>query len=309
MSCLRKWGFVGLLFAALWLAPGEARAYPEEPYSLDEGEKAHTKRFHLLGELGMFAGKLEGDQRSIIMSPVFEMRFQLSYDFVLQAMWGFSYANVAVPIPGQDGEFEKDNAFRPGNPYVAFHYQGKKNQFSYRIGVGATIPVASIPGDTVDQSQFTAASALYFAAALRGNTGFWLWDAHTVSVIVPVAFERRKPSGFLWGAYLDTGVLIRIDAKNPRGRTNDFIMQMAAMMGYQATDWLRVGSRFTLVLIPKWTQQPEQNTQLAVEPYLRFGNDNAFGVVRVNINLDNPYGFSFDARQIWGLRIGGGAAF
>ena len=83
-------------------------------------------------------------------------------------------------------------------------------------------------------------------------------------------------------------------------------MQMAAMMGYQATDWLRVGSRFSLVLIPKFN---EQNTQLAVEPYLRFGRDNAFGAIRVNINLDNPWGFSFDARQVWGLRIAGGAAF
>ena len=83
-------------------------------------------------------------------------------------------------------------------------------------------------------------------------------------------------------------------------------MQMAAMMGYQATDWLRVGSRFTLVLIPKWK---EQNTQLAVEPFLRFGNENAFGAIRVNINLDNPYGFSFDDRQVWGLRVAGGASF
>ena len=92
---------------------------------------------------------------------------------------------------------------------------------------------------------------------------YWLWDAHTVSVIVPVAFERRKPSGFLWGAYLDTGVLIKIDERNNRTNKTDFIMQIASMMGYQATDWLRAGSRFTLVLIPGFR---ENNTQLSVEP-------------------------------------------
>ena len=302
MSCLRKWGIIGVLFVSVVsLAPNEARAYPAEPNSLDEGKKAHTQRFHILGELGLFAGKLEGDQRSIIVSPIFETRFQLTYNFLMQAVWGFSYANVDL-----EGDVEPDNAFRPGNPFVAFHYQGKKNQFSYRIGAGVAIPVASIPGEVVDQSQLTAASALYYAAALRGNTEFWLWDAHTVSVIIPVAFERRKPIGFLWGVYLDTGALIKLNDKNPRTSKTDFLMQMAAMMGYQATDWLRVGSRFTLVLIPKYV---EQNTQLAVEPYLRFGNENAFGVVRVNINLDNPYGFAFDARQVWGLRIGGGASF
>jgi hypothetical protein len=299
MSVLRKWGVVGLLFgAALWMAPGEARAYPEEPYSLDEGSKAHTKRFHILGELGLFAGKLEGDQRSIVLSPIFEMRLQLSYNFLMQVQWGFSYANVDLE------NADPENTFRVGNPYVAFHYQGKKNQFTYRIGAGVAIPAATLSDDVNDR--VIQSQAYYLAAALRGNTGFWLWDPHTVSVIVPIAFERRKPSGFLWGAYLDTGALIKLNDNNARTSKTDFIMQMAAMMGYQATDWLRVGSRFTLVLIPKWK---EQNTQLAVEPYLRFGNENAFGAVMVNINIDNPYGFSFDDRQVWGIRMAGGAAF
>ena len=299
MSCLQKWGVVGLLFAAvLWMAPGEARAFPEEPYSLDEGPKAHTKRFHLLGELGLFAGELGGDQRSIVLSPLFEMRFQLAYSFLMQVQWGFSYANVDLE------DADTRNAFRVGNPYVAFHYQGKKGQFSYRVGVGATIPAATLSDDINDR--VIQSEAYRLAAAIRGNTSFWLWDAHTVSVIVPVAFERRKPSGFLWGAYLDTGALIKLNGKSPRTSKTDFIMQMAAMMGYQATDWLRVGSRFTLVLIPKFN---EQQTQLAVEPYLRFGNENAFGAIRLNINIDNPYGFSFDDRQVWGLRLGGGASF
>ncbi len=299
MSFLRGWGVVGLLFAAaLWLLPGQARAFPDEPYSLDEGKKAHTDRFHVLGEIGLFAGKLEGDQRSVTVSPVLEMRLQLAYNVLLQVVWGMSYVNV------DRDQSDADNAFRVGNPYAAFHYQGKKGQFSYRVGLGVTIPVASLPGDINDQ--VTAASAYFLAAALRGNTMFWLWDPHTVSVIIPIGFERLKPSGFLWGAYLDTGALIKLNDKNARTSKTDFIMQMVAMMGYQATDWLRVGSRFSLVLIPKFN---EQKTQLAVEPYLRFGRDSAFGAIRVNINIDNPNGFSFDSRQVWGLRIGGGASF
>jgi hypothetical protein len=299
MSCLRGWGVVGLfLAAALWLAPGEARAFPDEPSTLDEGEKAHTDRFHILGELGMFAGKLEGDQRSIVMSPIIEMRFQLAYNVVMQAVWGMSYANL------DREQADAQNTFRFGNPYLAFHYQGRKGQFSYRAGGGVTVPTATLPDDINDQ--VAAASAYALAAAIRGNNSFWLWDPHTVSVIIPIALERYKPSGFLWGVYLDTGALIKLNDKNARTSKTDFLMQMAAMMGYQATDWLRVGSRFSLVLIPKFK---EQNTQLAVEPYLRFGKDNAFGAIRLNINIDNPWGFSFDDRQVWGLRIGGGASF
>ena len=290
-----------LFAAALWLAPGEARAFPDEPYSLDEGKKAHTKRFHILGELGMFAGKRgteDASQRSIIMSPLVEMRLQLAYSVVMQAVWGMSYANVDLD------DADPDNSFRVGNPYLAFHYQGKKGQFSYRAGAGVTAPAASLPDDINDRN--TAASAYDLAAGLRGNTMFWLWDPHTVSVIIPIAFERRKPSGFLWGAYLDTGALIKLNDKNARTSKTDFLMQMVAMMGYQATDWLRVGSRFSLVLIPKYR---ERQTQLAVEPYLRFGRENAFGAIRLNINLDEPFGFSFDSRKVWGLRIAGGASF
>lgn len=299
MSVLRGCGLVGLMLGAVvLLAPGNARAFPEEPYSLDEGTKAHSKRFHILGEVALFGGKLEGDQRSIVVSPLLEMRVQLTYNFLFQAVWGMSYVNLDVP----DGD--PQNAFRSGNPYAAFHYQGKKNQFSYRAGVGVTIPVATQTDDLNEQN--VVQSAYTLAAAVRGNTSYWLWDAHTVSVIVPIAFERRKPSGFLWGAYLDTGALIKIDNKSNRTSKTDFIMQMAAMMGYQATDWLRVGSRFSLVIIPKFNIA---NTQLAVEPYLRFGKENAFGAIRLNINIDNPNGFSFDDRQVWGLRIGGGAAF
>jgi len=302
MYLLRGWGFVGLLFAAaLWLSPGEARAFPDEPYGLDEGKKAHTKRFHVLGELGMFAGK-RGDednpQRSIIISPLIEMRLQLAYSVLMQVVWGMSYANVDLD------DADPDNSFRVGNPYIAFHYQGKKGQFSYRVGAGVTAPAASLPDDINDRN--TAASAYDLAAGLRGYTMFWLWDPHTVSVIIPIGFERSKPSGFLWGAYLDTGALIKLNDKNPRTSKTDFLMQMVAMMGYQATDWLRVGSRFSLVLIPKFN---ERKTELAVEPYLRFGSDNAFGAIRLNINLDQPFGFSFDKRKVWGLRIAGGAAF
>jgi hypothetical protein len=299
MSFLRTWGVVGLLWVTVMaVAPGEARAYPAEPYSLDEGKKAHNKRFHILGELGVFAGKLEGDQRTIILSPLVEMRFQLAYSVIMQVMWGFTYANVDLE------DADKENTFRIGNPYAAFHYQGKRNQFTYRIGVGGTVPAASLSDDFNDR--LIQSQAYYLAAAMRGNNDIWLWDPHTASVIVPIAFERQKPIGFLWGAYLDTGALIKLNDKNARTSKTDFVMQMAAMMGYQATDWLRVGSRFSLVLIPKWQ---EQNTQLAVEPFLRFGNENAFGALRVNINIDNPWGFSFDARQVWGLRVAGGASF
>ena len=113
-----------------------------------------------------------------------------------------------------------------------------------------TIPVATVTV-RLERSSSRSNPLTRLPPPCEATPMYWLWDAHTVSVIVPIGFERRKPSGFLWGAYLDTGAMIKINDKNNRTSKTDFIMQMAAMMGYQATDWLRVGSRFQLGADPE----------------------------------------------------------
>lgn len=310
MAFLRGWGFVAVLLAAAsWLSPGEARAFPAEPLSLDEGKDAHSKRFQVLGDLVLFAGKLEGDTKAdIMLSPIFEMRLQLAENWILDAAWGFSYVKF-VTGRGDDNP-QSNNPFRAGNPWVGVNYQGVKGQFSYRFGVGVALPVASLPDDITTPDQVAAAAAYALAAATRGNTSYWLWDPHSISVIFPLFFERRKPSGFLWGANFSTGIMIACcgsrSARNNNQR-NDAVVQMGAMMGYQAMKWLRVGSQFNVVILPKIPAN--QKTQVSLEPYLRFGSDDGFTSVSLVINLDNPWGFSFDKEQVWGLRIGGGAAF
>ena len=306
MASLRGWGIAAaLLAAATWGVPGEARAYPAEPYSLDEGLDAHSTRFQLLGELGMFFGNIEGGQRAVLMSPVFDLRLQLAEHWLLGATWGLAYVNLTQ---GED-QADNGNSFRAGNPFLAVHYQGVKGQFSYRFGVGVTIPVARLPDAGVTPENLTAASAYSLAAAIRGNVSFWLWDPHSISVILPMAFERRKPSGFIWGANFATGAMLQCCGDQKDRNTNqqtDPVIQMGALMGYQATDWLRVGSNFTLVIIPRLS---DQKTQLAVQPYMRFGSEDAFGTVALTINLDRPNGFSFDKDQVWGVLVGGGGAF
>ena len=308
MGVVRGWQLAaGLLVAAALVSPSAVRAFPNEPYSLDEGEDAHSKRFQLLGELGMFFGNIEGGADVKLLSPLFELRLQLADNWLLDAAWGFSYVNLTL-----DGVDQRDNAFRPGNPWVAPYYQGVKGQFSYRFGIGVTVPVARLPDDLgATPDNLTASAAYALAAAVRGNTEYWLWEPHSLSIIVPMSFERRKPSGFLWGANFATGVMLKCcgsQAERNSNQRNDPVVQLGAMMGYQALDWLRVGSTFTLVIMPRKKAQ-NQDTQLAVMPYLRFGSEDAFGSIGLTINLDNPWGFSFDANQVWGLLIGGGAAF
>lgn len=309
MTGLRSWGSVLLLVVvATFVAPGLARAFPDEPNSLDEGPDAHSSRFQLFGELGIFGGRTESGRAKTFLSPVFVMRLQLAEHWLLDTAWGFAYLNF------EDTENEQTaNAFRPGNPFAAIHYQGVKGEFSYRIGIGVTAPVARLPDEIATPDNVAAGLAYRYAAAIRGNTSFWLWEPHSLSVIVPIAFERRKSSGFLWGANASTGIMIACcgseRARNTNQR-NDPVIELGSVMAYQVLSWLRLGSTFNLVILPRKKEPPpSQATQLSVQPFLRFGREDAFASVGIVINLDKPWGFSFDKEQVWGLLIGGGAAF
>ncbi len=288
------------LIAAVWISvaawPSNVRAFPDEPYGLDEArDGAHSNRFHLWGELGIFAGDLN-DDKAFAFSPLFGLRLQFTKNVIMDTQWGLAHVTVK-----QNGS--SDTAVRPGNVWAAVHYQGVKKSFSYRFGLGLTAPTATLPSDDPINRFATAQAAFVFAAAMRGNWNYWLWDPYALSIIVPLRVERRKPSGFMWGFELDAGVMISVSNKNAG---DDPIVQMEGDVGYEPLDWLRVGSRFALVILPKLAGQ---KTQVSAEPFIRFGTEARFVAARLLINLDNPNGFSFDKNQVWGLRIGGGFSF
>ena len=299
MNAYAKWCLVAVTVCGMFLTPVDARAFPDEPYSLDETpDGAHDKHVHLWTDVGLVIGGIVGGD-IFALSPVVGTRFGFTDHWILEAQWGFSIASFKPDNGGSD------KTFRPGSPFVSINYQTNKNQFSYRIGVGTTVPVAFLPDDFNDRN--TASAAYTHAASARGNWDFWMWDPHSISLIVPMKLERRKPSGFMWGAELDVGLMVAINDKNDE--TNG-IIQVATHLGYQVNDWLRVGGRFQLVVIPKLRPPGlDSRTQLSVEPYLRFGNANRFFAARLLINIDNPHGFAFDKNGIWGLRFGAGTAF
>lgn len=301
MACSRGWGVaLALAVTIIVIAPSVALAFPAEPESLDEGFEGmprHEKRFQLLPELGFFRGSLEAADGTVV-SPMVEFRLQLAEHFILQAVWGGVYIN----LDQAENDAAPTNTFRSGSPFVAVHYQGVKGEFSYRFGLGVTVPIATLPDNL--NSRVTAQTAYTFAAAIRGNWNFWIWNPHTVSIIVPMRMERRRASGFIWGVEFDAGAMISINEKNTF--SDGAVIQMGGTMGYEVTPWFRTGANFTLVILPSFEGQ---KTQLAVEPYFRFGGENQFGVAKLLINIDRPHGFAFDDNGVWGLNLGGGFAF
>ena len=288
-----------MLAYGLALLPSSALAFPDEPQNLDEtANGTHDKRFHLTTDIALHFGGVTGVD-VFMLSPVFGTRVLFSENWILDAQWGFSLTKFK---PDNDSS---DTTLRPGSPVVSINYQHTKNDFSYRLGVGATVPVAFLPGNL--NKRVIAETAYDFAAATRGNWDYFMWNPHTFSLVIPMKLERRKPSGFIWGVEADFGFMISINSKNDN---NNAFIQLASNLGYQVKDWLRVGGRFQLVIIPKLRLAGvDERTQLSVEPYLRFGDADKFVTTRILINIDKPHGFSFDKNEVWGLRIGAGAAF
>ncbi len=208
--------------------------------------------------------------------------------------WGLAHATVNT----NDG---RATQVRPGNPFAALVYTRHSGEWRYFVGLGGAAPVAILPGDV--NARLEVQTAFTYAAAMRGNWDYWLWDHDAFSIVTPFGIERRKANGFIWGLEGGIGVMVPIRSVNER---LDVSVQTAADLAYQALPWLRAGGRLSLVVMPRFTGQ---KTQLAAEPYVRAHTHRWFGQLGVLMNVDRPHGFAFDKGGIWSLRLGGGLNF
>ncbi len=250
-------------------------------------------RFSAGLDTAIHAGSPGGDS-AFFISPLFHVDFRLSERLSVVGAWGLAHATVNT----NDG---RATQVRPGNPYAALVYTRRSGEWRYFAGLGGTAPVAILPGDV--NARLEVQTAFTYAAAMRGNWNYWLWDHDAFSIVSPFGIERRKANGFIWGLEGGIGVMVPIRSVNER---LDVSVQTAADLAYQALPWLRAGGRMSLVVMPRFTGQ---KTQLAAEPYVRVHNDRWFGNLSVLMNIDRPHGFGFDRGGIWSLRLGGGLNF
>lgn len=284
------------LVSAIALLTTAAHAFDDPPASLgQQTDVARLRRFHLNVEGALYVGGPVG-YKAWSVSPLVGLRFHFNANWLMEAKWGLAQVHLK-----QENGGESSNGVRSGNPFVAVHYQGQTSRYSYRVGLGATAPAATLPSDLNDQR--TVQAAFTYAAAMRGSWDFWLWNPHNISIVLPARFQRRWAEDWTWGVEMAIAAMISIDDKNDG---NHALVQAAGDLGYRALSWLEIGSRLSLVVIPKFSNQ---QTQLAVEPFLRFGSDRAYGTLRLLMNIDNPSGFAFDKHGVWALRAGGGVAF
>ncbi len=149
----------------------------------------------------------------------------------------------------------------------------------------------------------TLRAAWLGGAAVHAMWDSWLWVPHRIGFVLGSRLDAELPRGLVCAGELGVGVLVPIGDDD--GAETDVVVQAAAEGGYRAGP-VTSGLRLTLYAI---TTADADDAQFAVEPFVRLFLDPAFLWLSLVMNIDEPFGFSFDDAKVWGLHLGGGARY
>jgi hypothetical protein len=249
-------------------------------------------------ELG-FLSKNENGNTAFWASPLLHGWFRVLDKFAIEASWGFVSLNVA-PNAG-----EADNAFRAGNPFLAGYSVRRHGCTELRIGIGATIPVATLKdlNDTANKKAYVG------AMAMRGMWNWWLWIPSSINIVMPIAWDTVLSDHWIWGgsiAIAITGIFMGGDAGflSEDTRRGHVIIPVSLKLGY------RIGSAVLGAHLHSVNfLTGDTGTQLSLVPYTKIEIGHGFILARFDLNLDKPYGFAFNDDGYWGAHLGGGMKF
>jgi hypothetical protein len=222
-----------------------------------------------------------------LLSPIFGAGFRVAPEVELE---------VALPLSFVFGDA---SASLVGNPYLGVSYVLDGPSTRVKLGGGLGLPIT----DVADSDEF---AALAGAVASRGMQESWFWFDDALPIVFPLRLETPALGG----------VRFTLDAAlsfiTPMGRRDEaeLVVQAAPGVAARVSDAVSTGARLTFFAVPTADAgDRDQLDQLALEPFLRIEGESFFFSTRLTVNLDEPLGFSFDRRKIWGLHVGVGGAF
>jgi hypothetical protein len=178
-----------------------------------------------------------------------------------------------------------------GNPFLAIHSVRRHGCSELRLGVGVTLPYASI--------------VFVLLPGAQGASGVWepwLWYVGAPSIVVPIAWETILSDTWFWGGELSS-------AMAASGERREFYVEHVwvpiALQGGFRAGVISAGLRLQEV----WMPIHDDDSQFSVAPFVRAQLGRGFLSARFTINIDEPYGPSFKSGTFWGLNLGAGFSF
>lgn len=198
-----------------------------------------------------------------------------------------------------DDNGESRQTLQAGNVYLGYHWAWRTLERQIRLGVGATLPAASLPSDSAEEI-VEGIDAYTWSAAMRGWRELWLWTPETFTATGHFDLYLRRASGVIVGGALTTGWMQRVTDSKAIAE-NELLVQADLEFIYDLAP-VRLMLRGSLVALPI-TEQDDQ-LQSSVEPESRFRLGPMDLVARLTMPLHAPAGFAFSEGGAWAVHLG-----
>jgi hypothetical protein len=183
-------------------------------------------------------------------------------------------------------------SFTPGNLYLGANYLWESGPWL----VKATGGVAFGPWTFDPSADRTVAYAL---SVLTNLEDYYMYLPETLSVVTPSRIEYRFMPELAFTGDVGLGLYIPFSD----GDEVELVTTLAPGAAYLTNGWV-FGGRLPIFWI-----MTDDLAQFAVEPYVRYDFGQMFANARFTLNLDDPYGFSFDRGEVWAFHAGVGGKF
>lgn len=295
------------------LAPAHAEvrpsrvAHPVEPGD-DIAERRRTSfELHITN---MYA-KL-GGLDTLLIAPMLRVRQPVGFNEVI-AEWGMGSYRIFdfVDATGAtEGEKQTLSTFALGNPHLAWLFAWRVPHRWIRAGIGVAAPAASIRfasgNDLTEQLIDTTAYGVLHGA--HGGRDIWLWAPEAMSLVGHADINFRFEFGLTVGVGAHVAELIGVD-DHEKVYADQFntVVQGDLDLAYEHAR-VRAGVLTTYATRVTGDGSQDEKDSIGITPEVRFRFPLAVDLIaRFNLNIDEPYGFSFDDDKVWGASLGIGS--
>lgn len=274
-----------------------ARADQGEVFEPDEalyfGTGNHVK-------LGLDLGLMSAPNVSFFsLGPTVEGRFAIGEDFDIQ---------VVVPmmfVSASPKEGDSRTRFELANPTIAFEaVLDKVTRGATLVRGGVALPLVSLPtitgfdgfGDVILQL-----SNISLNAGANGMFNLWRYLPDRLSIFGEIVGAVDYDGLFM---EFGGGLGLMIPTSDSQGVETELAIQLSAKMGFGTVVIPYLGLGF--VIVPTEFESGEDGGdafQFGVEAGFIFKAGKARIDLAAQLNVDEPFGFSFDDGRVFGLRL------
>jgi hypothetical protein len=243
-----------------------------------------------------------------VLSPAFYARFRLldtRHGLDAESGAGGIILDLDAKWRGS-AALSDESSFRMGNPYVGARAGLESGSFTFRGGLGITLPFTNLYDDGL-----TDLVAYAYGLALHGVWDPWLLLPQSFGFVIPVDVQFRA-SVFTIGADSAFAVIASLPKEGDAG--DPYVaLQLGVYGAFLPIPELAFGLRFQMLYLTQTDGSGLTGTSeegyLALVPFVRVNLEGGFVETRLYMNLDDPFGFAFDEGNVWSLSFSGGIDF